>query len=82
MRMPGKRIALNIVGDAEKEQLNRGDWLLSDAPVGRGFFPGDRFWRFMRRFPNGSRYIFSPTCRQPCDRSRLFAGRRAAELIF
>lgn len=28
----GQRIALNIVGDAEKEQLNRGDWLLSDAP--------------------------------------------------
>ncbi|MTH45499.1 selenocysteine-specific translation elongation factor [Intestinirhabdus alba] len=28
----GQRIALNIVGDAEKEQLNRGDWLLSAAP--------------------------------------------------
>ncbi|WP_449547527.1 selenocysteine-specific translation elongation factor [Lelliottia amnigena] len=28
----GQRIALNIAGDAEKEQLNRGDWLLSDAP--------------------------------------------------
>lgn len=35
----GQRIALNIAGDAEKEQLNRGDWLLSDAPVGR-LFPG------------------------------------------
>ena len=29
----GQRIALNIAGDAEKEQLNRGDWLLSDAPT-------------------------------------------------
>lgn len=28
----GQRIALNIAGDAEKEQLTRGDWLLSDAP--------------------------------------------------
>lgn len=28
----GQRIALNIVGDAQKEALNRGDWLLSDAP--------------------------------------------------
>ena len=28
----GQRIALNIAGDAEKEQLNRGDWLLADAP--------------------------------------------------
>lgn len=28
----GQRIALNIAGDAEKEQLKRGDWLLSDAP--------------------------------------------------
>jgi len=28
----GQRIALNIVGDAGKEQLNRGDWLLADAP--------------------------------------------------
>ncbi|AJB72881.1 selenocysteine-specific translation elongation factor [Enterobacter hormaechei] len=28
----GQRIALNIVGDAEKDQLNRGDWLLADAP--------------------------------------------------
>ncbi|QRG79269.1 selenocysteine-specific translation elongation factor [Citrobacter sp. R56] len=28
----GQRIALNIAGDAEKDQLNRGDWLLSDAP--------------------------------------------------
>ncbi|EPI2801641.1 selenocysteine-specific translation elongation factor [Citrobacter koseri] len=28
----GQRIALNIAGDAEKEQLNRGDWLLSDVP--------------------------------------------------
>ena len=28
----GQRIALNIAGDAGKEQLNRGDWLLSDAP--------------------------------------------------
>ena len=28
----GQRIALNVAGDAEKEQLNRGDWLLSDAP--------------------------------------------------
>lgn len=27
----GQRIALNIAGDAGKEQLNRGDWLLSDA---------------------------------------------------
>ncbi len=33
----GQRIALNIAGDAEKEQLNRGDWLLSDAPVGEAF---------------------------------------------
>ncbi|MDA5605428.1 MULTISPECIES: selenocysteine-specific translation elongation factor [Enterobacter] len=29
----GQRIALNIAGDAEKEQLNRGDWLLADAPL-------------------------------------------------
>ncbi|MCR1003053.1 MAG: selenocysteine-specific translation elongation factor [Enterobacter cloacae] len=28
----GHRIALNIAGDAEKAQLNRGDWLLSEAP--------------------------------------------------
>lgn len=28
----GQRIALNIAGDAEKEQLSRGDWLLSEAP--------------------------------------------------
>ena len=28
----GQRIALNIAGDAEKDQLNRGDWLLADAP--------------------------------------------------
>ncbi|WP_165431538.1 selenocysteine-specific translation elongation factor [Atlantibacter hermannii] len=28
----GQRIALNISGDAQKEQLNRGDWLLSAAP--------------------------------------------------
>ncbi|HDC4413840.1 TPA: selenocysteine-specific translation elongation factor [Enterobacter cloacae] len=27
----GQRIALNIAGDAEKAQLNRGDWLLSEA---------------------------------------------------
>ena len=28
----GQRIAQNIAGDAEKDQLNRGDWLLADAP--------------------------------------------------
>ena len=28
----GQRIALNIAGDAQKEELNRGDWLLADAP--------------------------------------------------
>ena len=28
----GQRIALNIAGDAEKAQLSRGDWLLSEAP--------------------------------------------------
>ncbi|MCU6668393.1 selenocysteine-specific translation elongation factor [Enterobacteriaceae bacterium H4N4] len=28
----GQRIALNLVGDAQKDQLNRGDWLLADAP--------------------------------------------------
>lgn len=28
----GQRIALNIAGDAEKDQLNRGDWLLADTP--------------------------------------------------
>ncbi|EQB0140730.1 selenocysteine-specific translation elongation factor [Enterobacter cloacae] len=28
----GQRIALNIAGDAEKAQQNRGDWLLSEAP--------------------------------------------------
>jgi selenocysteine-specific elongation factor len=28
----GQRIALNIVGDAQKEELNRGDWLLSQQP--------------------------------------------------
>lgn len=28
----GQRIALNIAGDAEKERLSRGDWLLADAP--------------------------------------------------
>lgn len=28
----GQRIALNIVGDAEKDQLNRGDWLLAGTP--------------------------------------------------
>ncbi len=52
----GQRIALNIAwAMCEKEQLNRGDWLLSMRRRGR-LFPGDRFfWRFMRRFPNGSR---------------------------
>lgn len=28
----GQRIALNIAGAAQKEDLNRGDWLLSEAP--------------------------------------------------
>lgn len=28
----GQRIALNIVGDAQKEELSRGDWLLSQTP--------------------------------------------------
>jgi len=28
----GQRIALNISGDAQKEQLNRGDWLLTQQP--------------------------------------------------
>lgn len=28
----GQRIALNIVGDAQKEALHRGDWLLSSPP--------------------------------------------------
>lgn len=28
----GQRIALNIAGDAQKEELNRRDWLLADAP--------------------------------------------------
>lgn len=28
----GERIALNIVGDAGKEQISRGDWLLAEAP--------------------------------------------------
>ncbi|WP_312951452.1 selenocysteine-specific translation elongation factor [Superficieibacter sp.] len=28
----GQRIALNIAGDAQKEDITRGDWLLSDAP--------------------------------------------------
>ena len=28
----GQRIALNIAGDAEKDQLNRGDWLLAVPP--------------------------------------------------
>ena len=28
----GQRIALNIAGDAEKEKLNRGDWLLAGVP--------------------------------------------------
>lgn len=28
----GQRIALNIAGDAEKDRLNRGDWLLSAEP--------------------------------------------------
>lgn len=71
----GQRIALNIAGDAEKEQLNRGDWLLSDAPVGR-LFPGDRFsGASCAAFPMATA-TYSPCC-QPCDRSRLFAGRRA-----
>ncbi|WEF28293.1 selenocysteine-specific translation elongation factor [Klebsiella aerogenes] len=29
----GQRIALNIVGDAQKEDLSRGDWLLSARPA-------------------------------------------------
>ncbi|HDS6531763.1 TPA: selenocysteine-specific translation elongation factor [Klebsiella aerogenes] len=29
----GQRIALNIVGDAQKEDLSRGDWLLSAQPA-------------------------------------------------
>ena len=28
----GQRIALNIVGDAEKQQVERGDWLLAEQP--------------------------------------------------
>ncbi len=28
----GQRIALNIAGDAEKEAISRGDWLLAEAP--------------------------------------------------
>lgn len=28
----GQRIALNLVGDTEKAELNRGDWLLAEAP--------------------------------------------------
>jgi len=28
----GQRIALNIAGDAEKEAISRGDWLLTEAP--------------------------------------------------
>ncbi|MDR8247100.1 selenocysteinyl-tRNA-specific translation elongation factor SelB, partial [Acinetobacter baumannii] len=28
----GQRIALNIVGDAQKEAVHRGDWLLSSPP--------------------------------------------------
>ncbi len=28
----GQRIALDIAGDAEKKQINRGDWLLADVP--------------------------------------------------
>jgi selenocysteine-specific elongation factor len=28
----GQRIALNITGDAQKEELNRGDWLLAQQP--------------------------------------------------
>nr|WP_159464783.1 selenocysteine-specific translation elongation factor [Scandinavium goeteborgense] len=34
----GQRIALNISGDAQKEQLNRGDWLLAQQPPA----PSDR----------------------------------------
>ncbi|MGP3593779.1 selenocysteine-specific translation elongation factor [Vagococcus sp. WN89Y] len=30
----GQRIALNIAGDAEKDAINRGDWLLSEPPPG------------------------------------------------
>jgi selenocysteine-specific elongation factor len=29
----GQRIALNISGDAQKEELNRGDWLLAQQPA-------------------------------------------------
>ena len=47
----GQRIALNIAGDAEKEQINRGDWLLADVP------PEKRTARFVSVitcvFPNG-----------------------------
>ncbi|WP_227318578.1 selenocysteine-specific translation elongation factor [Cedecea davisae] len=31
--MAGQRIALNISGDAEKADLSRGDWLLSEKPL-------------------------------------------------
>lgn len=31
--MAGQRIALNISGDAEKTDISRGDWLLSDKPL-------------------------------------------------
>ncbi|SQA98828.1 SelB translation factor [Cedecea neteri] len=31
--MAGQRIALNISGDAEKADISRGDWLLSDKPL-------------------------------------------------
>ncbi|HEX4501724.1 MAG TPA: selenocysteine-specific translation elongation factor [Scandinavium sp.] len=30
--LAGQRIALNITGDAQKEELNRGDWLLAQQP--------------------------------------------------
>lgn len=29
----GKRIALNIAGNIEKQQISRGDWLLSEPPI-------------------------------------------------
>ncbi|MDE1480810.1 selenocysteinyl-tRNA-specific translation elongation factor SelB, partial [Xenorhabdus bovienii] len=29
----GQRIALNIAGDISKEQISRGDWLLSQQPM-------------------------------------------------
>ena len=69
----GQRIALNIVGDAQKRDLNRGDWLLSLRPPEASERVIVRL-QFPRRQWQLAAY---PPCRQSYYRPRVAARRRA-----